>query len=85
MLLHTVVISLTLTPMLIHPSLKGVLIRTPNVRSAAPVWFLPPPPPKSTTTTWGAAPPSALLAANYSPEGHLVNAHLSFHGLLTSF
>lgn len=54
-------------------------------RHAAPVWFLPPPPHKSTTTTWGAAPPSALLAANYSPEGHLVNAHLSFHGLLTSF
>lgn len=83
MLLHTVVTSLTLTRMLIH--LKVVLIRTPNVRSAALVWFLPPPPRKSTTTTWGAAPPSALLAANYSPEGHLVNAHLSFHGLLTSF
>lgn len=31
--------------------------------------------------------PSTFLAAAYLlfPEGHLVNAHLSFHGLLTSF
>lgn len=41
-------------------------------------------------STWGLVPHmklSAFLAPDNLPfpEGHLVNAHLSFHGLLTSF
>lgn len=53
----------------------------------APVCFLSPPSQKQSRHRASHMKPSAFLAADCLPfpEGHLVNAHLSFHGLLTSF